>query len=183
MDFSRVKNITIPEGTVAKIMSGSVLLWQSNPYATLYNAGDQCISATGGWTNTGWTYNVNTIVSSTISSTHMTVTGGYSTPTGSGVTRVSIVGTENKINIDNISKIYADIEITSMGQVYLGVTDTTDAFRIGNFARDVAVYTGQHTLEIDVSSLTGEYYVVLLASGDTAYGRYPSANITKVWTE
>ena len=27
MDFSKVKSLTIPEGTVVKIMSGNVVLW------------------------------------------------------------------------------------------------------------------------------------------------------------
>ena len=146
-----------------------------------FDNGDQCISVTGGWTNEGWEYNYdsNAVISSTISSTHMTVTGDYIG--ASQYSKTSIVGTVNKINIDNISKIYADIEITSAGTVYLGVTPTKNAAESGNAANTANASVGKHTLEIDVSSLTGEYYIVLFASGTSGSGYNPSANITKVW--
>lgn len=92
--------------------------------AVLYDAGDQRTEITGGWTADGWTYGVNTVLTSNVYATHMKVTGGYSTTTGSGVTRASIVGTVNAIPIDGYSKIYANINITQIGTVYLGVITT-----------------------------------------------------------
>lgn len=145
---------------------------------TLYNAGDQCTSATGGWTNTGWTYYSNPIVASTISDTQMTVTGSYS---DGQVSYASIVGTTNKISLDNISKIYADMEVTAIGTVYLVACSTTNVAQ--NDASTVVATIGTKNVELDVSSLTGEYYIAFIAIGTSGYGEYPSANITKVWAE
>lgn len=145
----------------------------------LYNAGDQCTSVTGGWTNTGWTYYDTSIVASTISDTQMTVTGSYNA-TGL-VSSASIVGTVNKISLDGVSKIYADMEVTVAGTVYLRACSTTN---VAECDSSVVVATlGAKTVELDVSSLTGDYYIACVAIGTSGYGYYPSANITKVWTE
>ena len=150
-----------------------------------FDNGDQCEIITGGWTNKGWTYDDDTILASNIYSTHMKVTGGYTVTdatTGVGVSHSSIVGTTNKIKLDNVSKIYANINITQGGSVYLGVTTTKNAQESINIASDYAISIGEHTLGINVSSLTGEYYIVLFATGSTNNGKTPSANITKVWS-
>lgn len=146
---------------------------------TLYDAGDQCTSVTGGWTNSGWTYYADPIVSSTIGNTSMTVTGSYNSTTKKSSN--SIVGTINKISLDNVSKIYADLEITAIGTVYLRACSTTDTGY--SDASAVVATTGTHTIELDVSSLTGDYYIVFVAAGTSGYGYYPSANITRVWAE
>jgi len=169
-----------PEQMVVEIDNLNVVI---RDLAVLYDAGDQYTETTGGWTATGWTYGVNTVLTSNVYATHMQVTGGYSTTTGSGVTRASIVGTVNAIPMDGYSKIYANINITQGGTVYLGVTTTKNAQESINIVSDCAATTGEHTLEINVSALSGDYYIVIFAAGDTVYGRTPSAQITKVWTE
>lgn len=169
-----------PEQMVIEIDSLNVVY--RDP-AILYDAGDQRIETTGGWTSEGWTYGINSVLSSDIYTTYMKVTGGYSTPTGSGATKASIVGTVNTIPMDGYSNIYANIKITAQGTVYLGVTNSTNAQASLNFVTAEAATKGEHTLKINVSSLTGNYYIVIFAAGDTSYGRYPSADIYKVWTE
>lgn len=173
-------DLLTPEQMVIEIDSLNVVY--RDP-AVLYDAGDQYTETTGGWTATGWTYGSNTVLTSNVYATHMQVTGGYSTTTGSGVARASIVGTVNPISMNGYSKIYANINITNAGSIYLGVTNTKSAVESLNIVTDYEVSVGEHTLEIDVSSITGDYYIVLFAVGSTNYGRTPSSHITKVWTE
>ena len=168
-----------PEQMVIEIDSLNVVY--RDP-AILYDAGDQRTETTGGWTNADWTYGTNTVLASNIYATHMKVAGGYSTTTGSGTPRASIVGTINAIPIDGYSKIHANIEITQAGTVYLGVTNTKNAQSSISIANDSAATLGEHTLEIDVSALSGDHYIVLFAVGTTNYGRTPAANVYKVWT-
>jgi len=144
-----------------------------------FDNGDQCVGITGGWTNEGWTHYSDPIVASTISDTQMTVTGDYSDNT-SQISYVSIVGTVNKIKLDNISKIYADLEVTSAGTVYFSACSTTNVAK--NDASEVVATVGTKTVELDVSSLTGEYYIIFVAVGTSGHGYHPSANITKVWS-
>ena len=169
-----------PEQMVIEIDSLNVVY--RDP-AILYDAGDQYTETTGGWTNEGWTYYNNNIKPSYIYATHMQVTGGYSTPTGSGVSYESIVGTVNPVSVNGYSKIYANINITNQGSVYLGVSPTKNAAESSKIVTNMAYSKGEHTLEIDTSALSGDYYIVIFAIGSTNYGRTPSAQITKVWTE
>lgn len=113
----------------------------------------------------------------------MQVTGGYSTTTGSGVSYESIVGTVNPVSVNGYSKIYANINITNEGSVYLGISPTKNAAESLGIVSNMAYRNGEHTLEINTSTLSGDYYIVIFAVGSTNYGRNPSAQITKVWTE
>lgn len=141
-----------------------------------YDNGDQCVAVTGGWTNEGWTYYENTVLESSIYENYMEVVGGYAS-----IGQASIVGTVNRINMNNISKIYADIELTAAGTVYLRACSTTDA-GYSDASINPSGNIGTYTVELDVSSLTEDYYIVVVAIGTQAHGLTPAAKITKVWT-
>lgn len=141
----------------------------------LYNAGEQYVDITGGWTDSGWTYGAFEVVSATIGDNSMTVKGQTN--------KASVVGTKNMINMDNISKIYVDIDVTTGGSIYCGVTGTLNASECLAGVHTGASTTGASTIEVDVSSLTGEYYFVIFAIGSSTYGATPTATVTKVLAE
>ncbi len=133
-----------------------------------YDNGNQQTSLTGGWKGTGWTYYNSSVNAATISSTYMQITA---------TSMYCMVGTANKINVDNISKMYANIQITTVGSVFFGLTSSTN---IGDVVIETQANTVQsYTLELDVSSLTGSYYIYFAAAQTGGYNT--SAKITKVW--
>lgn len=142
-----------------------------------FDNGDQCIGITGGWTNEGWTYYDKIVLESSIYEDYMEVVGGYANSNG----RASIVGTINKVNMANVSKIYADIELTEIGTVYFRVCSTKDA-GYSDASETALGVVGFHTVELDVSSLTEDYYIVIVAIGTDNYGHNPAAKITKIWS-
>lgn len=143
----------------------------------LYDAGEEYEAVTGGWTNTGWSDNVYGINASGIYASYMMVTGAYS----NNYSKTSVVGTVNKINLAKITKLYANIEVSNTGLVYLGLCESRDVHELAASATQSTA--GQYTFEVDVSSLTGDYYVVVFATGSSAYGYSPVGKVTKVWGE
>jgi hypothetical protein len=96
---------------------------------------------------------------------------------GEGVNAYCVAGFDTKINVTNISKIkaYLNHSWTSSGAAILGVSlnkSTTLAASV------TSTSSGLQTLSLDVSALTGEYYVMLRVQD---YGDWYTADTITVY--
>lgn len=175
----------------------------------LYNAGDLCSTLTGGWsTSAGYssTSTIKTHIDVTYNSNNITMWAKSAERTRPAV---AITRTQKKINLDNVDFLYADVSRSAndkgYGLAYLAITqaDSTEwsTGRPGTSLYqappyDTYVYTanlGASTLALNVSALTGEYYVVIANyeqgeffgnDRDTSYIHIQSTTVIKsVWME
>lgn len=137
-----------------------------------FKNGDQCIDITGGWTTEGWTsayYNV--LNKGSINSDHL-----YLTAYGAFICQL---GTVNKVDLTGISALKASVTIETTGEVVLCVSSTKSQDDKVAYMKNTA--TGTHTYSVDVSGLSGSYYIIVYATG--ASNAAPVAKITNVWGE
>lgn len=94
--------------------------------------------------------------------------------------------TNNAINLTDISTIYMEIEAPS-GQ---GGTSSQFQMRIGTAKLDTSASAwvekkippyAKQTISLDVTSLTGNYYLKLYANASGTSGNNITVKITKVW--
>jgi len=93
----------------------------------------------------------------------------------------SVLGTADKIDVTNFSAVSAEVTYTAGGGGVIQMTMPTDKATI-NASPSVAI-TATGTVTIDVSALTGEYYVAFMGTGSRGGGFGATATITKVWCE
>ena len=137
-----------------------------------YDNGDQCKAYTGGWTGTGWTNFNTTITNGTIGNTYMQIATNNDT--------VSVVGTVNKVDLTNISTLYANTQMITTGTAFFAICETKNA---GNMIKYQQVNTiNSYTMQLDVSNITGSYYIIFRGVG-TSSGVNPMMKITKVWSD
>lgn len=128
----------------------------------LYNAGDKCLDVVGGWTEKVGTYGV-------IKWNENSVRLGYSGTTS----RYSSIYTEERIDLTEYDVLCArvsDLEIDG-DRFLVGVrkswfTGTSAAQAESGFAAIAKLtqsVTGEYLVEVDISSLTGSYYVQIIA--------------------
>ena len=136
----------------------------------LYNAGDLCTDVTGGWKGTGVAYDSSIyttkgVPKATKNSSNMVIEPNASLETSSGVYH-----TTNKINLSGYSKLYLNGNLTSTSStkshVYIGVWS---AFGNTQSSNRVAYVQGlgDSTRSIDVSSLSGSYYIGIFVFKDS----------------
>lgn len=132
--------------------SASVTLSYTTYY---YNKGDQCTSVTGGWSagtaSSGYTAGSPTIGSDSI------------TCVSSGAYVVTSAATVNKVDLSNISKLtIVSPSGSSADNGYYGyfyVSTSRDA--VAAAAASVMIPKGGSTVTLDVSGLSGSYYLML----------------------
>lgn len=93
----------------------------------------------------------------------------------------SVLGTAAPIDVTNFASVNADVTYTVGGGGVIQMTMPTDKANI-NASPSVAI-TATGTVSVDVSSLTGEYYVAFMGTGSRGGGFGATATITKVWCE
>ena len=126
---------------------------------TLFNDGDQYEAVTGGWANASG----NTLAASFYSNT------SFSEP----------VRTEKMVDLTDFDTLY----VTYTGvtkSAHFGVTKTKDLTLASQYAASKPASVG--TVALDVSGLTGEYYVTLVAGAETG-GVLCAFTATKAWLE
>ena len=136
--------------------------WQ-HWFRYIYNAGDEYNDITGGWTSSGYTWDNGStsfaIKSPTKNADNMLFTG----TAGSSGTLPGI-GTENAIDLSNVSILEVDVNVIATSSdgsstFYLAV------MRTKNFSAGLVAHvgggngTGEKTLQLDVSKLSGSYYI------------------------
>lgn len=141
------------DGHVQKVVDAAVIR-ECFPYERLYlfKAGDQCTDVTGGWTDDGWTFGSN-YYSDVAADIGDTISISI---TNKDKNRVLYAGTKNKVSLDGIKTLC--FEVTSATAAWFSVLSSkaTDS-PVAGLRRQ----TGTGIYSIDVSSLTGSYYIAL----------------------
>lgn len=185
-----IKNAILVALKAAKLYAGGKwenldgAIWQNGKWVDfstatliLYDAGDQCEAVTGGWASTGYTAGGYQLAGSTVGDSYLQVTGA----TSGSSPKYSIIGTQKMVNLDNVSKIRAQINITNQGIVRVAAGTSQNVTALGTYTQQTGV--GTYEFELDVSGLSGDNYIVIFATGSYAAGTNPTARITKVWAE
>lgn len=147
----------------------------------LFNDGDTCVDITGGWTNSGYSYS-GTVDGSTYKYTNTAPTVGNTIKVSVGAElKVAIAGTANKINLTDTKTVAVDVE-SVVGQAFVIVT-TSKALE-SNYAvrKALTASSAGTTVNLDVSTLSGNYYIAVFTYGSTSVTSR-SAAIKKVWCE
>lgn len=132
-----------------------------------FKDGEQYTDVTGGWTSTDWNNTGTVNVGDTI------VLSGSSTTTAK-------IATANTVDLTDVKKIWFDSPNGANGQAYGGYLVVTKSKSIATeeVVATVAINTAG-TGSVDVSGLSGKYYICLYASGSgLAY-----ADVRAVWME
>lgn len=139
--------------------AGELVQFAAEWSGELFDGGDQFTAITGGWTNTSGT----TLTTSVYSQ------NSFSAP----------ASTKNAIDLTDFDTLY----VTYTGvtrSAWFGVSKTADLKKYADYAASKQA-TAAGTLALDVSSLSGEYYVHLVAGA--ASNTTCAFTATKVWME
>lgn len=161
--------------TAKTYQSGAWVEW----ITYLFNEGDTCDDITGGWSNSGYSYS-GTVDGSSYTYTKVSPTIGDTIKVSVGAElKVSIAGTAKMIDLTDVKTVAVDVE-SVVGQAFVNVT-TSKALG-SNYAvqKVLTASSAGTTVNLDVSSLSGSYYVAVFTYGSTNVTTR-SAVITKVW--
>lgn len=149
------KTVTVAEGEIKEVKLREAIL--------LYEIGDQATDLTGGWSKTGYSYNVETDYG-TYAPTFDDA--GMHFKTNAAGTYSTISGTKNAIDltlVETITVNVSEFNSVSGGQFYL-VCNTAKTVWTSGMKKAYRIQTsGEHV--IDVSSLNGVFYVALVLFG------------------
>lgn len=149
--------------------------WLDLEIASLFDNGTQFVT----WTSSGYDYSEKSgrvLVAPGIGETLTTSVGSAS----SSSPKICIVGTDTKIDLTNINKIYVEASSVVSGYSYyshLYISTQKDLYE--NSAVRVAVSEGEFFA--DVSALSGEYYIAVATLNASQLITKAGATITKVW--
>lgn len=151
----------------AELYDGTDWIQFSSEIVYLYNHGDECTDVTGGWT--GYAYKSSTAGSN---ATKPTVTKGDETITfalssTSDNYRMGSLWIEESIDLTKYGKLYLDVKsfTPSNNVAYIGVTDKKQ----NGFTKIANVsFNSAGLVALDISSLTGEYYVYFSVGGQAS---------------
>ena len=168
---SKSTSVTVAESDKGKCKS--VKLSYETYY---YNKGDKCTSVTGGWSKTG------TGGSLTFNTASMTlVANSYQNATDASTT--------NKVSLTNIKTLYFSVKSATtygtQGYPRIGVAttnnpDSNDSSQ-WSASKTLNASSSFTTVSIDVSSLTGSYYIV--AGGRNGDSGSATIEIQAIWGE
>lgn len=140
----------------------------------LYRDGDECEDVTGGWTNSGYTYNGSANQAVTKYSDSMYAT----THIGDSLT----AGIVNPVDVTNYSTLFAEVmrtDSSNLFQPWIGIaSDKSLSDKL--VTPSVSSANVKETLSIDITSLTGNKYVAFVHSNANDSG---SGYVYKVWLE
>lgn len=147
----------------------------------LYDSGNKFEGTTGGWVNRGKLVNTSFFVdvNFALNSDSLTLSSTQTGASGSA-------STAKKIPINNKSKLCADIVLTGTtpNEALICLTSAT-SYIYDNAASAVAYgvkqvpFTG--VVEVDISNVSGEYYVAIGAHANNETGI--SLKVNKIWIE
>ena len=144
----------------------------------VYNNGDTCDLTTGGWT--GYAKKTNAELGSAVTPTITYNTNNVTVSTSGSSYPAAMVCTNKKIDLTHRSTLYYD-GLVSTKTVYVSVWSEIGTYVESNRAAAVAIESNSRTItSVDVSSLTGEYYVGLSLKGNDTK---PAATMYGMWVE
>ena len=157
-----------------------------NPVLLLYNVGNEYKNTTSGWELIKSNSATSGVVTKNSNNMYLyTGTTGSSSPREKSVYACAV----NLINLSNYSKLYITVEnvvYTDRANITLCVNTVKHTASSAIWGSGVAskqmTTNGTHT--VDISSLTGNYYIYvdLYASADYTSAK-ASCNIVKIWLE
>jgi len=131
-----------------------------------FDNGEQHSNITGGWTSDGYKYYNYTMKASTLGATLGTRSSGANT--------ASMIGTANPVDLTNVDTIYITVD-TTHGSSFFKVMSSKELS-----ADDLSIGLSVGELTIDVSGLTGSYYLAIAsAGGSTIPNAY--ATVSAIW--
>ena len=158
------------------------------PSNALYWLGDECTAKTGGWVTIQpcWT---STYWAASNRQGRVTKNNDSVLLRGSASSNISTapICTADKIFVQGKTKLIAELSecyepITKYTYVILGITDTQVATGPGSYYKRKRVQpTPDSKIEVDVSGVDGEYYVIVLFEEQGSRETY--VTLTKVWLE
>lgn len=167
VEYEPGDTITLTRSTKLYAVWGTSLLY-------LFDSGTDNTDITGGWTNSGWNYYDATNLSGAS-------IGNYLSVELSNVTYGNAaIGTVNKVDLTDFDNLYITINSSGSGGVGIWVSETK---AYGTYAKRwyvepySSVSAGVKLL--DVSSLSGSYYIVVAALGSQS-NMYPSIYVSRV---
>lgn len=131
-----------------------------------FDNGEQHNSITGGWTSDGYKYWGNTMKSGTLDATLGTRSDGANT--------ASMIGTANPVDLTKVDTIYLTVD-TVYGTSQFRVMASKE---VG--ADDLSIGLSVGELTVDVSGLTGSYYLAVASVGGQTYPT-AYATVSAVW--
>lgn len=140
----------------------------------LFNAGDQCTAVTGGWTNNGFT-STGSFPPSDVCGTFNDGTWIYCTgwdPGGGDYGRHGVMATAKKIDLSKYKTLHCyGYAVENGGTAHIAVCSGTAI--LDTIAASGRISTSEGWVVVDISGLTGSYYISLVAysSGATAHAR------------
>ena len=170
-------------------------VWPEHPkILNLYNEGDECISASGGWVSQGFKYYSSAFSpyapEITKNSDHIYIVG---IPAG---TRAGIVCAASKIDLTAYAKLCCvasgETPYKSSAWAHMGIYSDFDHYYNWEYPHDVIV-TSTNTgagdrvadrklIEVDISGISGSYYVGIYISS-SAYYAVDYVKLHRCWLE
>ena len=152
----------------------------------LYRNGDPCENITGGWTNDDYTF---TTWGSSYTRFQVTQTDEYMD--SSATSGYTLAGTFNAIDLTNYSKVMWEIDnVTGIAGGGYPPTWRLCASPAKSFSTSTETVTevqvtetGTHTYSIDVSSLSGLFFISFTNNSIAYSGRQLVGHILRVWLE
>lgn len=143
----------------------------------LYKQGNECTDITGGWTINGYTDGSKVI------SAFNKNAGSIELVPSDGDAYRKMLGTENAISLDGFSTLKIRTNITSSfgNGLWLRVSSSKDSYADNNVATTNVFTNGENVHSLDISSLTGSYFISITnASEDT---RSATGSGIDIWLE
>ena len=133
-----------------------------------FENGDQHKGVTGGWTSEGYSYYAYSMIGGTVGSSINTATSGSNT--------ASMVGTASPIDLTDVDKIHIKVE-SVYGFSFFVVMATKS---LG--ASDLRTSLSSGEITVDVSGLSGNYYLAIASVGSATYAT-ANAIVNAVWRD
>lgn len=131
-----------------------------------FENGEQHSNITGGWTSDGYKYYNNKMIAGTVGATLGTRTSGSSGD--------CMIGTANPVDLTNVDTIHINVE-TKSGVCMFNVMASKELK-----ADDLSVNLSVGEVTIDVSGLTGSYYLAIVSAYTSGYGN-AYTTVSAVW--
>lgn len=157
------ETVSVTEGK-AYVITLTFQLW-------LYNSGDECVDVTGGWGS------VRLKVTRNEDSINIVPTDRYMANAG-------LLYTNNKIDFTNIKTLYINAFNNSDVDAYLPLQVAPTQESLSGVIASVNVPKRQTaTVSVDVTDITGEYYVRISTMWNPDSGDKGNGTIYKIWGE
>lgn len=157
------KDVVIDRNTTeVKVMPDKAVYWYGN----------ECEDISGGWTRDGYEFSSGWTGTVTKENNYITLTS---------TNQYSIIGTANKVNMDDVAKVYVDINVISISRpaenrfYFAYAPDAKTGSPVG-IVNKSDLTTGNHILNFDAPG--ADHYIETFMRGGGYYFNY---RVNRVW--